>query len=102
MQGHVDATGSIATLRPDGESYRLTVTHPPDLSRFIIRKGSIAVDGISLTVAAISEQEFDVQVIPFTWAATNLHAAQAGDLVNLECDVLGKYVARALELSRIQ
>jgi len=99
VQGHVDATGAIEELRPEGESYWLTVKYPAPLVPFIVRKGSIAIDGISLTVAGVGEKLFDVQVIPFTWNQTNLQAVKAGDVVNLECDILGKYVARFLEVS---
>jgi riboflavin synthase len=99
VQGHVDATGTIEALRAEGESYWLTVSYPPMLAPYIVRKGSIAVDGISLTVAGLGDRQFDVQVIPFTFQQTNLHATRVHDLVNLECDILGKYVVRALELS---
>jgi|SRR5688572_4311972 riboflavin synthase len=97
VQGHVDGTGRIEELRDEGGSYWLTVEYPAALAPFIVRKGSIAVDGISLTVAGVGPRLFDVQVIPYTWNETNLQAAQAGTLVNLECDLLGKYVARILE-----
>jgi riboflavin synthase len=98
VQGHVDATGTIEELRPEGDSFWLTVKYPPSLASFMVRKGSIAIDGISLTIAGVGEKLFDVQVIPFTWNETNLQAAKAGDVVNLECDILGKYVARFLEM----
>ena len=98
VQGHVDGTGAIEELRPEGESYWMTVKYPAPLAPFIVRKGSIAIDGISLTIAGVGEKLFDVQVIPFTWNETNLQAAKAGDVVNLECDILGKYVARFLEV----
>jgi riboflavin synthase len=99
VQGHVDATGTIEALRQDGDSYWLTVRYPPMLAPFIVRKGSIAVDGISLTVAGLGERQFDVQVVPFTFSQTTLQAAHVHDPVNIECDILGKYVVRALELS---
>jgi riboflavin synthase len=99
VQGHVDAMGTIDDLRDEGESHWLTVKFPPDLAPFIVRKGSIAVNGISLTVAGVDERLFDVQVIPFTWANTNLRVSRPGDVVNVECDILGKYVARSLELA---
>jgi riboflavin synthase len=102
VQGHVDATGTIETLRPEGESYWLTVLYPPVLGPFIVRKGSIAVDGISLTAAGLGERHFDVQVVPFTFERTNLRAARVHDMVNLECDILGKYVVRALELAKVE
>jgi riboflavin synthase len=99
VQGHVDATGTIEELRRDAESFWLTVKFPPPLAPYIVRKGSIAVNGISLTVAGVDDRHFDVQIIPFTWTHTNLHASKAGDLVNLECDILGKYVARVIDLA---
>jgi riboflavin synthase len=99
VQGHVDATGTVEDVRQDGESYWLTVSFPPALAPYIVRKGSIAVNGVSLTVAGVDDRRFDVQIIPYTWTHTNFHAFQAGDVVNLECDILGKYVARAIELS---
>ena len=99
VQGHVDATGTVDEVRQDGDSYWLTVVFAPALGPYIVRKGSIAVNGVSLTVAGVDERRFDVQIIPHTWERTNLHAAAPGQAVNLECDILGKYVARAIELS---
>ena len=99
VQGHVDVTGSVEELRPEGESYWLTIKFPPAIAPYIVRKGSIAVNGVSLTVAGVDDRHLDVQIIPFTWTHTNLHALKAGDFVNLECDILGKYVARATELA---
>ena len=84
----------------DGDCWWVTVKFPPSLAAQIVRKGSIAVDGISLTVAGVDDRRFDVQVIPFTWAHTNLKAAKVNDLVNLECDMLGKYVLRTMELAK--
>jgi len=98
VQGHVDATGAIEAIRPEGESYRITVTFPASLQRVIVPKGSIAVDGISLTVAAVAGSRLDVQIIPYTWEHTSLHAAQPGARVNLEADILGKYAVRAIDL----
>jgi riboflavin synthase len=100
VQGHVDATGSIEELRRDGDSWWVTIKYPVSLAGQIVRKGSIAVDGISLTVAGVDDRHFDVQVIPFTWEHTNLRLARVTDLVNLECDILGKYVLRAMELTK--
>jgi riboflavin synthase len=99
VQGHVDATGTVEEIRPEGESWWLTVRFPPALAACIVRKGSIAVDGISLTVAGVDEKRFDVQIIPYTWEHTNLRSMKVSDLVNLECDILGKYVLRAIDLS---
>jgi riboflavin synthase len=97
VQGHVDATGTIEDVRHEGEHHWLTVRYPTLLAPYIVRKGSIAVDGISLTVAGLDERHFDVQIIPFTWDNTNLRAARVQDPVNIECDILGKYVVRAIE-----
>jgi riboflavin synthase len=99
VQGHVDGTGTVEELRQDGDSYWLTVTFAPALAPYIVRKGSIAVNGISLTVAGVDDRRFDVQIIPYTWVHTTLHHTRAGDPVNLECDILGKYVARSVELA---
>jgi len=99
VQGHVDATGTIEEIRPDGDSFWLTVRYPALLAPYIVRKGSIAVNGISLTVAGLDERRFDIQIIPYTWEHTNLHLAKAGDAVNLECDIVGKYVVRVAELA---
>jgi riboflavin synthase len=98
--GHVDGVGTIEEIRAEGESHWLTIGFPPALAPLFIRKGSIAVDGISLTVAGLGERQFDVMIIPFTWASTTLKALRKGDKVNLECDMIGKYVARAMELRR--
>jgi riboflavin synthase len=99
VQGHVDTTGTIEEIRHDGDSFWLTVKFPSDLAPYIVRKGSIAVDGISLTVAGVDDRQFDVQIIPYTWEHTNLHAAKQGGRVNIECDILGKYVVRVAELA---
>jgi len=97
VQGHVDATGTIEDLRHEGEHHWLTVRYPSLLAPYLVRKGSVAIDGISLTVAGLDGHRFDVQIIPFTWDNTNLRAARPKDLVNIECDILGKYVVRAIE-----
>jgi riboflavin synthase len=100
VQGHVDAIGRIEALRQDQDFYWLTVAFPAALAPLLVLKGSIAVDGISLTVAGLAAERFDVQVVPFTMDHTNLSAARAGDAVNLECDMVGKYVVRAVELMK--
>lgn len=100
VQGHVDGTGTIEEVRRDGDSWWMTVKYPPSLAAMIVRKGSIAVDGISLTVAGVDDKRFDVQIIPFTWSHTNLRFAKVNDLVNLEFDLIGKYVLRAMEVAR--
>ena len=98
VQGHIDGTGVIDEIRPDGDSHWLTISFDRGLSPYLIRKGSIAVDGVSLTVAGLGGNVFDVMIIPFTWANTNLSSLRLRDRVNLECDIIGKYVARAVEL----
>jgi riboflavin synthase len=100
--GHVDGVGVIEEIRAEGESHWLTIGFPPALAPLFIRKGSVTVDGISLTVAGLGERQFDVMVIPFTWTSTTLKALRKGDKVNLECDMIGKYVARAIEVRRDQ
>lgn len=98
VQGHVDATGAIDDIRDEGESHWITIRFPAPLAPLLIRKGSITVDGISLTVAGLDHERFDVMIIPFTWAHTNLRSLRVGDRVNLECDMVGKYVARMAEV----
>ena len=98
-QGDVDGTGTVADVTAQGESWWVTFNFPALLAPYFVRKGSIAVDGVSLTVAGLSDRQFDVQIIPFTWEHTNFHTYRKGDHVNLECDILGKYVVRTAELS---
>jgi riboflavin synthase len=99
VQGHVDGIGTVQGVQADGDSHWITVGFPPTLAPYFIRKGSVAVDGVSLTIAGLGERQFDLQIIPFTWEHTALHTARPGDKVNLECDMIGKYVVRAMELS---
>jgi riboflavin synthase len=104
VQGHVDGTGEVVSLEPLGsENYWLRVSVPPELDRYFVYKGSVAIDGISLTVAEIEGGVMSVTVIPHTWANTNLRSRRPGDVVNLETDVLAKYVEKmlgALDLKR--
>ena len=99
--GHVDGIGVIDDVRSEGGSHWLTVSYPPALAVLFIRKGSVTVDGVSLTVAGLDERHFDVQVVPYTWAHTTLGRLRRGEKVNIECDVLGKYVARASEIAAL-
>ena len=94
VQGHVDGVGSISSAREDGFSRVLSIEAPADLLRYVVEKGSIAVDGISLTVAAVDDAGFKVSLIPETLERTNLGAATPGTPVNLEVDVLAKYVEK--------
>jgi riboflavin synthase len=100
VQGHVDATGTVLGVRPDGESHWIEVSFPDPLAPLFVAKGSVAVNGVSLTVATLDEGRFSVMIIPFTWEHTNLGGLQPGAQVNLECDMVGKYVARAAEWYR--
>jgi riboflavin synthase len=97
--GHVDATGMLTGIVPEAEFWWITVAFGRALAPYFIPKGSVAVDGISLTVASLSAAEFTVQIIPFTWEHTNLQTSRVGDAVNLEVDVIGKYVVRVAELA---
>jgi riboflavin synthase len=99
VQGHVDATGTIEALTADADFHWLSVRYPRHLAPYLVPKGSIAIDGISLTVAELGPERFDVMIVPFTLEHTNLKQAKAGDRVNLECDMVGKYVVRAAELA---
>jgi riboflavin synthase len=96
VQGHVDGTGTVASVSEDGFARRLRIVAPAHLLRYVIRKGSIAVDGVSLTVAAVDNQSFTVSLIPETLQRTNLGAAEPGAQVNLEVDVLAKYVEKLM------
>lgn len=99
VQGHVDAIGYVEELREDADFHWLTVSYPSHLAPLIVHKGSIAVDGISLTVAGLGTDRFDVQIVPYTMDHTNVSRLQIRDRVNLECDMIGKYVVRAAELA---
>ena len=98
--GHVDGVGVIEEIRTEADSRWVTIGFQPALAPYFIRKGSVAVDGISLTVAGLGERQFDVMIIPYTWSHTSLRGLRKGDRVNLECDMIGKYIVRALELRK--
>jgi riboflavin synthase len=100
VQGHVDAVGAVASAGEDGFARRLEIEAPAELLRYVVPKGSIAVDGVSLTVAECGERSFTVSLIPETLARTNLGEAQPGTQVNLEVDVLAKYVEKLMVGSR--
>jgi riboflavin synthase len=97
VQGHVDGIGVVSTLDLDGEGARATIAVPPELLRYCAEKGSIAIDGVSLTVAAVGGDAFTVALVPHTRRATTLGALRPGDEVNVEVDVVAKYVERLLE-----
>ncbi len=97
VQGHVDTTTKITGIKREGESFIFTFKLPREYSHLLIEKGSVAVDGISLTVARLGSEEFSVAVIPHTYENTNLRWKKTGDRVNLEFDLIGKYVERMLK-----
>jgi riboflavin synthase len=97
VQGHIDCAAPILALDETGADLRLEIELPPDFAQYVAYKGSIAVNGISLTVAEVSPKSFAVWIIPHTRAQTNLATARCGDLVNLEFDLLAKYVERILD-----
>jgi len=96
VQGHVDGVARVASLEPEEEGARLWVEAPDNLLRYCVEKGSIAVDGVSLTISALREGAFEVALVPHTLAETTLGGLEAGDEVNLEADVLAKYVERLI------
>jgi len=96
VQGHVDGVARVASLEPEEEGARLWVEAPDNLLRYCVEKGSIAVDGVSLTISALREGAFEVALVPHTLAETTLGGLEAGDEVNLEVDVLAKYVERLI------
>ncbi len=100
MQGHVDGAGQFIHAQPIGEGWTVRIGFPAELSRYIVEKGSIAVDGISLTVAALSESWFEIAVIPHTWQMTNLSSLASGAAVNLEVDIIAKYVERMMNAGK--
>ncbi|WP_395647369.1 riboflavin synthase [Terricaulis sp.] len=100
VQGHVDGMGEVISVRQDGEGYRLSIRAPHTISHLIAQKGSIAIDGVSLTVNEVEGDVFGVLIIPHTWAVTTLSRLQAGDKVNLEADMMARYAARLIEARR--
>lgn len=96
VSGHIDGTGKVASVRPDDNALWYTIYAAPELLRYIVEKGSVTIDGISLTVAAVDEVSFSVSLIPHTAAVTTLGKKRAGDTVNLETDIIGKYVEKLL------
>ena len=97
--GHVDGVGTVVDIRPDADFTWVSVGSPLELAAGFVPKGSVAVDGISLTVAELGDDRFDVQVVPHTLSHTTIAQWRPGTPVNLECDVIGKYVARAVQLA---
>ena len=99
VQGHVDGLGNVRSIVEDGSSRRMWISLPPDLLRYVVEKGSITIDGVSLTVTAVDETGLEVALIPHTLSVTTLGTRAVGDRVNLEVDVLAKYVERLLGAS---
>ena len=97
VSGHIDGTGTVSDIRNDGIAVWYTIDTPPNLLRYIVEKGSIAIDGISLTVARVTESSFSVSIIPHTAAQTTLGTKKKGDIVNLENDIIGKYVEKLMK-----
>lgn len=100
VSGHIDGVGSLLSVRPEGNALIFSIRAAPELLRGIVEKGSVAIDGISLTVVEVTETLFSVSVIPHTAAVTTLAGKRPGDRLNLETDMIGKYVLRALSLSQ--
>jgi riboflavin synthase len=94
--GHVDGTGRVVHLTAEGDSWRYAIQIPAELERYIVSKGSITIDGVSLTVASWRNHIAEIAVIPYTWQHTNIRDRVSGDPVNLEADILGKYIERYL------
>jgi len=96
VQGHVDGRGQFVSVEDHGDSWTLRIAYPPEIARYLVFKGSVAVEGISLTIANLTDEYFEIAIIPKTWEVTNLSHLKPGDSVNLEVDVIGKYVERLL------
>ena len=100
VQGHVNGVGKISDIKKLGENYSLSVSMPKELSKYLIDEGSIAIDGISLTIAQAQNNNCSFSIIPHTWKNTNLHTKEVGDKVNVEIDVIAKYVENFLRDSK--
>lgn len=98
VQGHTDCTGRIDSITREDTNWLLQVSFPDEWALYIVGRGSVALEGISLTVARLERTSFTVAIIPYTWEHTNLHARRVGDAVNLEFDILGKYILRRQDL----
>ena len=98
VQGHVDGRGTFLSAVQEGDFYTVKIGFPPEIAPYLVYKGSVAVEGISLTIAALYDNSFDIAIIPKTWQLTNLSSLSPGDEVNLEADVIAKYVERMLVL----
>jgi riboflavin synthase len=99
VQGHVDARGSFLSAIDHGGSWTVRIAYPPEMARYFVYKGSVTVEGISLTIAALTDEYFEIAIIPKTWQVTNLSHLRAGDAVNLEADIIAKYVERIMTVA---
>lgn len=97
VQGHVDARGAFLGAVAEGDFWTVKIGYPKEIGQYLVFKGSVSVEGISLTIASLSNEHFEIAVIPKTWEVTNLSALKEGDEVNLEADVIAKYVERMME-----
>jgi riboflavin synthase len=102
VQGHVDARGHFAAVEDHGESWTLRIKYPAEIARYLVFKGSVTVEGISLTIAGLTDEYFEIAIIPKTWEVTNLSHLKPGDDVNIEVDVIGKYVERLLSFNPVR
>jgi riboflavin synthase len=100
VQGHVDATGKFLEAIDHGGSWTVRIAYPREIAPYLVFKGSVTVEGISLTVAALADDHFDIAVIPKTWEVTNFSQLRQGDEVNLEADVIAKYIERILDFRK--
>jgi len=98
VQGHVDGRGTFISATTEGDFWTVRIGFPTEIAKYLVHKGSVAVEGISLTIAALADDYFDIAVIPKTWEMTNLSSLVPGDAVNLEADVIAKYVERMIGL----
>ena len=96
VQGHVDARGQFTGVENHGESWTVRIAYPKEITRYLVFKGSVAIEGISLTIAGLTDEFFEIAIIPKTWEVTNLAQLKPGDDVNLEVDVMGKYIEKLL------
>ena len=100
VQGHVDGRGTFVSAVQEGDFWTVRIGFPPEMAKYLVLKGSVTVEGISLTVASLAKDYFDIAVIPKTWEMTNLSSLSLGDAVNLEADVIAKYVERMIDLRK--
>jgi len=96
VQGHVDGRGAFLSAVQSGDFWTVSIGFPQEISKYLVYKGSVSIEGISLTIAALAESHFEIAVIPKTWELTNLSSLSPGDAVNLEVDVIAKYVERMM------